>query len=448
MSYTDLYTKKPRKVPTLLAVLLGVGVMAAVIRFAVPAQNTQATKKGLQRIEITNVFAGQVTIVWKTEQKQKGWIAYGETEDDLTQIATDERDGGEHQPRMHHYVTLKDLKKNTRYFFKITDGDAFLETGGRSLFTFKTIGTIDQINNLKPAYGKIVDKSGTPFQDAIVTLSATNIYPVSTLSKSTGEWLIPLNYTIDKSTGKFVSLSPSQPVRIHVYSENSKETIVTALVSQLSPVEKSLQLGETYVFENQENVLAAKSTSSSKPFQIIYPAQNALIPAQKPLIKGTGGAGNTLTLTISGARQPITGRTTVDSKGSWSFEVPQLLQAGTYTLTVTSPTAQNNKSEVKRRTFTIAKSGVQVLAEATAEATLTPTQAVTPSPLPTVDPSTLTPTVTPIVVLNSPTPQPTIAPTSAAATTRTPPVSGGSVYALVLSSVALILFGAGLMVLF
>lgn len=448
MSYSDLYTKKPKKIPTVLAVLVGVGILAAVFKFAVPSQKTQATKKGLQSIEITNVFAGQVTVLWKTEGKQKGWIAYGGSEDDLTQVGTDERDGREHTARLYHYVTLKDLKKDTRYFFKITDGDTFLENGGKSLFTFKTIGNIDQINNLKPAYGRIVDKSGAPFQDAIITLSAKNIYPVSTLSKSTGEWLIPLNYTVDKNTGKFISLSPSQPVRIHVYSEGEKETIVTALVQQLSPVEKSLQLGQTYVFQNEENVLAAASARTGQTFDIVFPQANAVIPAQKPLIKGTGLAGTILSVTVAGGKRPIAGKVTVNNKNAWKYEVPFLLDAGTYTLSVTLPTNKAGQPETRTRTFTIAKSGVQVLAEATASASITP--AVSPSPSPTTDPSTLTPTITPIVVLNSPTPSPTIVtPTSSiASSTPTPPVSGGSIYAVVLSSIALILFGAGLMVIF
>lgn len=448
MSYSDLYTKKSKKVPTLFAILVGVGLLGAVFRFAIPSQKTQATKKGLQSIEVTNVFAGQVSVLWKTQEKQKGWIAYGENEDDLTLIATDERDGHEHTARLYHYVTLKDLKKDTRYFFKITDGDAFLENGGKSLFTFKTIGNIDQINNLKPAYGKIIDKSGAPFQDAIVTLSAKNIYPVSTLSKSTGEWLIPLNYTVDKNTGKFMSLSPSQPVRIHVYSENENETVVTALVQQLSPVEKSLQLGQTYVFQNEENVLSAASAKTGQTFDIIFPQANAVIPAQKPLIKGTGLAGTTLSLTVAGSKRPISGRVTVDKKNAWKYEVPHLLESGTYTLSVTLPSNKAGKPEIKTRAFTIAKSGVQVLAEATASASITPSPTTALSPTP--DPSTLSPTITPIVILNSPTPSPTVvtSPTIVASSTPTPPVSGGSIYAVVLSSIALILFGAGLMVIF
>lgn len=446
MSYSDLYTKKPKKVPTVFAILVGVGILAAVFRFAIPSQKSQASKKGLQSIEITNVFAGQVTVLWKTEEKQKGWIAYGEDENSLNQVATDERDGRDRTPRLYHYVTLKDLKKDTRYFFKITDGDAFLENGGKTLFTFKTIGNIDQVNNLKPAYGKIVDKSGAPYQDAIVTLAAKDIYSVSTLSKSSGEWLIPLNYTVNKTTGKFLSLSPSQTVRIHIYSENEKESVVTALVSQLSPVEKSLELGQTYMFQNQENVLAASSAKTGETFTISFPQANAVIPAQKPLIKGTGLGGTVLSLAIAGGDRPIANKVIVDSKGSWKYEVPYLLEAGTYKLSVTLPSNKAGKAEVKSRAFTIAKSGVQVLAEATESATITPTES--PSPSPTVDPSTLTPTITPIVVLNSPTPSPTVQPTQVASGTPTPPVSGGSIYAVVLSSIALILFGAGLMVIF
>ncbi|MBI1862696.1 fibronectin type III domain-containing protein [Candidatus Microgenomates bacterium] len=445
MSYTDFYTKKPKKVPTLLAVLVGVGIMAAIFRFAIPSQRSQATKKGLQTIQITNVFAGQVTIIWKTEEKQKGWIAFGENEDDLSQTGTDERDGNDYVKRFYHYVTLKDLKKDTRYFFKVTDGNGFLENGGKSLFTFKTIGAIDQINNLKPAYGKIIDKSGAPFQDAIITVEARNIYPLSSLSKSTGEWLVPLNYTVDKTSGKFLSLSPNQPVRIHVYSENENETIVTALVQQLSPVEKSLELGQTYSFQNEENVLSATSTKTTQAFDIIFPQANAMVPAQKPLIKGTGVPSSTLVLTLTGGGRTITDNVAVDTKGAWKYDVKTLLEAGKYTLSVTAQAQQRGKADVRQRTFTIAKSGVQVLGEATISGTLSPTA----SPSPTVDPLSLTPTITPIVVLSSPTPiPPTVIPTQIASTTPPPPVSGGNIYALVLSSVALMLFGAGLMVIF
>lgn len=453
MLYSDLYTKRGKKLPILLAFVLGAILVGFLWRYISPGPSIQATDSGLESIEITNIFQNQTTIVWKTTEKEKGWVTYGESEVGMDTIAYDERDTTNTQDDFsYHITTLKDLKPNTRYFFKITNGKAFFEQNSKSLFTFKTVGKIGQPSTTQPAYGRLVDDKKNPVGGAIVMLSGPDLYPLSALSKSSGEWLIPLNFTVSKKTNNLKTLSPNDELVLYVFEESGKTTKVKAKLRQISPLQKDLTLGQSLVLSSSSTSTPQGDGKSTKKgdIDIYYPKKNAVIPAGKPLIKGIASPDTKVELELKSDDDTLTYTVTSDKDGLWTLNLPTELEPQQYVLTVKALGGASNSS-ILTRTFDVAKSGTSVLGDSTPSgSTITPTLTATPSATPTTTLAqlpTIAPTASaPAQITN--TPLPTLSITNGPTATPTPPIAGISMYGLAASSVVLMLVGAGLLVIF
>lgn len=465
MSYTDLYTQKKTKntVAVLLLVLVLLGSFIAV-KYLLPKRKTLAQNTGISQVQITNIFPTQATIIWKTAKDDRGWLVWGSSELDLSHVSYDDRDDSGKHPYTYHSVTLKDLKPKTSYFFKITNGSEFFSQNGKDTFTFASIDNLKQSSQNKPAYGKYV-VGNTPTGDAIVVIEHPQIYPLSTITKSSGEWLIPFNYSVDRTTGRLHSLKSEDVVTVHIYDESGKKTQVEARVSQLSPLKNAIAQGATVNLATPKSTTAAANSVVS----LIYPKKNAVITADTPLIKGTAEAGTDVVVTLTPQKNTTKGSqsvyytATADKDGVWKLSLPKALSPGAYEITVNSRGSTNQKALVAR-TFSIAKSGTQVLGESTPASSITPTASPTPTltttPTPTstasasLSPTATQPTITPFTT-STPAPQLTATPgplyadlTGVVDQSPTPPVAGISVFPMAITSVVLMVFGAALLVIF
>ncbi len=408
MVYSQLFIKKNLKIPTALSILVVLVFIYFIGRYFLKTTvSTRAVKKNIKRMEITNIYPNQVTVFWQTDQPEINWLGYGKTENQLNQIVLDERDVESVKSKfVNHYFVIKNLDQNTRYFFKIALSNGLFGDKNGQAFIFETVSKDTQISNLKPAYGKIVNKSGLPLENALVLLAIDGSYKLSTLSKNSGEWLIPLNY--------IKSLSGGEKIKLEFLSENGETSIVNTYISELSPLSQLVTIGQNYDILKKEDVLAASTSKKEFPIEIIFPKEKAIIPAEKPLIKGSAIPQNEVTLTLNEGKSSTTTILKADKDGSWSLNLASSLKPAEYLLTLKTKD-KNGKDISLKRSFFIAKSGEKVLGEATGSAT------------PTV---TLAPTVTPTAIL-----------------TPTPPVTGGGTFYIALFSLIFILAGLGLLIL-
>ncbi len=113
----------------------------------------------------------------------------------------------------------------------------------------------------------------------------------STLTKSTGEWLIPLNYK---------KLSSSSKIKIEIISESNQISTIITNIDKISPLPKTVIIGKNYDFIQEDKVLSATSeistTGEKKDVEIIYPKEDAVIPGRIPLIKGLAPPNSTVIL--------------------------------------------------------------------------------------------------------------------------------------------------------
>jgi hypothetical protein len=438
MIYSDFYYNSQKKITIVLVAMAALSLTAfSMFFFGSQAQPSRADKKQVKRHEVINLSSSQAGILWESEQAETGWIMYGKSEQDLKALAYDERDVETARKKIRfHFVQLKNLDRDTVYHYRIVSDNQVVSAQGGGTFTFRTSQHIPTSASVKPAYGKIVQANGAPSVNAIVLYYYPNAIPLAALTKTTGEWLLPLQFLLKKQTQDLVSIDENAKVRIEVIAEDVSSTVISAPLKKTNPLSQTIVVGKNYeIADDDTNVLSASISRAVTPapssIDIIFPKESAMVPAVKPLLKGTALAGHDVALSIN-SKPPVATTVTADKNGLWKYELARAIAAGSYKLTVTTENDKGKKVTLTRN-FGIAKSGEQVLGDATGSALLTPT---------VVAMATATPTIASSSALTGlPNTNISVSPTIL-------PDAGFSPSPVMFVSLALIILGAGFLIVF
>jgi hypothetical protein len=429
-----IYNNQPldqKKIPTPLAIVaLLLLVLVVPFVYKKPLKtSTQAQKIQYSQLKISNLTYQSATINFQTPDKQQAWILYGEQSTKLDRSAFDERDISDKKGSYtNHYISLSELAPNKRYFYQIITPKGPVSDNP---FSFMTASQQNLTNNQPPSFGKVLNANGSPAQ-AIIFFDVDDTLPLSTRTKETsGEFLVPTYYLLTQSKELYTP-KPDSVVHINIIDESGLSSSVTTRFDKIGPLDQTIILGKNYDFTKPEEKVLSETTKAQTTLNnidIVFPENNATIPGNKPLYKGVGIPGNKVVITLKPSIYSL--QTDIGKDGIWKASSDTPLPPGTYTMQLKT-NDKNNKEQTLTRTFTIAKSGEAVLGEATASATLTPTQTVTSVPTPTMAISTPTTIPTEVAVTLSP----------------TLPETGIGYMGFTLASVALIVIGAGIILLF
>jgi len=402
MYYSDLYLQN-KKMPS--PILIGVAIVCLLIFTAIglnrgsqPAKATNG-KSGVTKSKIVNLSFQEAGLFWETEDKMNSWVVYGADKNNLKEEAYDERDL-ENKQNLYklHFAWLKNLEEGKVYYFRILTKKGIFPENSLEPLSFTTPKMISNHSDFKPAYGKIYASSGLPEENVFVILNLKNSFPLLTLTKGDGSFVLPLNYFFETTSHSLILPKEKEMVELELRSEDKKKT-VTAFIDQLNNLAPIILDDKDQNLTKDVNVLSAatknngnqnntQSNLEEKTFSITFPKENMIVPAFRPLIKGKNLPGKEIFINID-SKPEYSYRTLTDSNGDWKILPDNSLIAGNYMLTATSTDSQNKKIEIKRK-FTIAKNGEQVLGEATNEATVV----LTPTAVPTVGNQFFTPTPT------------------------------------------------------
>lgn len=262
----------------------------------------------------------------------------------------------------------------------------------------------------------------------LIYLTLDGSQTLSTITKPSGTWLIPLNLIRTQDLTSYLPVTDRMNVNISLLGGGLTTTTVTDTFND-SPV-PDMMMGKTYDFRRASAKTpgaplalnptpaptkassAVLGTSTAKPTNTValtIPAQGAALPTTLPLIQGTGIPGKSVSIVL-GITNSVGGSATVGPDGLWSYTPSKPLPPGGQSVTITTKDA-NNKAVAITHLFTIMKSGTQVLGVATPSATLAPTITLAP-----------------------------IATGTATLAAQTPPTSGNE-----LPTIILLLLGIGLM---
>ncbi len=400
MIYSDLYQRKQIRIPSIFAILV-IGVLSFFMTqfFLTPSRSTNATKRNILSMKIANVGSRRATVLWRTTNKEVGMVIWGTGRTQLDHVTLDERDSAQNRAEyFNHSVQLTELAPNTRYYFSLSNTKELLETAGTTTFSLSTTPNDSRMNSLKPVYGTVTSAGGVMEKNVLVLFEYPGAYPLATLSKPSGEWLIPLNALTRTKGTSLIAPSLSDLVTVTFYDELGNTSTVYSPIELLSPVNQPVRMGKQYRLPEESQVLGTNSAqlviaqSTPSPTQdaqgslsVLYPTQNAVLSVGSPLIKGKAAPHAIVSLSVRSMMSTavvINRTSSTDRDGMWKLSLTQLLPAGDYTLTAKIEGSYTSITRV----FSVAKSGERVLGEATGSATLTTTPTSTPTATPSDEP--------------------------------------------------------------
>lgn len=404
MIYSNLFTNyNQKKIPNWLIFIF---IIIFSIIFFINQINdslvqSRADSSKIKRIEILNLTPYEATIYWFSETKEIGWLIYGEKENLLNKIVLDNRDSYEIKNKyFNHFITIKNLTPNKSYYFNIVSENKKISSLNNQPFVFKTPQLMKSRTKLDPAIGKIIKENFQPVKNGVVILYINDdIVPLSALTQEKGEWLIPLNYFLNKDNLEEVVLTGEEKVTIEVLDEEGKKSIITNKLKNISLKNETYVIGKNYDNYSSNDVLSTSinvnDSLDNDLLQIIYPIEGALIPGNKPLIKGRTLPFKEIFISINSLKKNYSSKVISNNIGEWQYYIDEPLPKGKYNLTV-EVFIDKNKLVKKTRTFNITANDAiegKVLGESTGESTI-----VYKSPTPTTmvinpSPTIITPTL-------------------------------------------------------
>lgn len=435
---------RTKKIPTIIGILLlliGVGGGIYLVETRTQGPSKAQTTYEPSNILKTNITDSSFTVTWLTKEPASGSVLYGTSQKDISQTAFDDRDTIDNKlkPYKTHHVSIKNLSPETVYYFVINSGNNKFFDGTRA-YTITTAKKLETTLEFEPSYGNVVDQQNKPAEGALVILTLPQAFPLSTLVKSSGNWLITLNTLRDSNLQPYQEQGTIiESITIYNSLEPEDQAFATTDLNNDSPV-PTITIGKTYNFQglqgkkkidqeiagnqndNSENQILGKATG--KKVEVLSPVEGATFVSTKPLIRGKGIPGKEVIIEVN-STQKITGKTTVGKDGFWSWTPPRDLSPDKHTVKITT-VDENGEEVVLEKSFLVFKSGTQVLGEATPSGTIT----TTPTPTTAIGSATPSATLKPL-----------FSPTPIASASKTVPVSGNV-------STTFYLIGAGLVLIF
>jgi len=393
-----------KRIPTLLGIfLIGVGIIVTTFLvkqggfISINASPTTQPKN----VRISNITNESFTVSYETIDSVFGVLSYGSSTE-LGKSGLDDRDQETGNVSAHklHNITVRNLNPETKYYFSIISGkDTFLNNS--SPYEVTTGSEISESpSDQEPVSGKILLPDGKIPTESIVYLTTEGSQVISTLVKSDGTFILPLNSLRNTELNTFSSLSPEQIIKLLAIGNGLSSSVIIAL-NQVQPI-PTITLSSNYDFTtNEENTATNSATLKEFPSfsstektveansgpKILSPERNENLSDQKPNFTGTANPNETIQVIIH-SDEKIQADVKTDAKGNWSYRPPKDLSPGTHTITVV---AKDKKGVLKTivQSFVVYASGSQLAGEAGSPTPTTKPQA-TGSPTTTLTPTTTT----------------------------------------------------------
>ncbi|MCL5970323.1 MAG: Ig-like domain-containing protein [Patescibacteria group bacterium] len=419
-----------KRIPTLfgfLVISLGLVLTSFLVKNGTIFTSRATPTNTPENIRITNIDDTSFTVSFTTQENTIGTVSYGEAKS-MGNIAVDDRDQKIEnlRPNKFHYITIKDLKPEKKYFFSITSGaDNFLNNGSPfETTTGASLSTLPKEKN--PLLGKVLLTDGNPPLEGIVFVKTADSQTISTLVKKDGSYIVPLNSMRNKNLNEYFSFSDKDVLEMIVLGDSLTSSAKLLSDSSIVP---TITLSSNYDFTLNESPIGTSSGVFGFPFlstesiagkepKIVVPKEEEKFQDQQPLFKGVALPNEEVEVVIH-SDDKIVQKLKADSFGNWNYRPDTPLSPGQHTITVTT----KDKFGILKtltQSFMVYAQGSTVSDSATPSATpifattptpspfnVSPTTIITFTPTPTLSPTPIaTFTITPSVVKSNPTKEP------------------------------------------
>lgn len=405
--------KREFSFPTILGILITIAGLATgvfLLRRPILSLVGASPEEAPVQVKITNLSDIEFVVTWTTSKATSGYIQYGEGENPNL-IVSDDRDqeNGNVGNYFTHFVTVKGLKPDSIYSFRIGSGRSLYDQQGQ-LYQVTTGPSLKDPPAADVSYGQVATADGDPAEGAIVYLNLPGIIPQAALVKASGSWVIPLSTSRTTDLTSFAPYDPAlDKIEIFVQAGELGTAQVITTTQDDSPV-PAIVLGSMQDLSQSESITPAPtaietinfeskfSTTALSPsteatgagnLTILTPKFSEEVNTTQPEILGRAPAGATVTIEIH-SETVVQGSVVADPDGNWSYSVPQDLEPGEHTITIT--TLVNGIAQQVTRTFVVqAAESSSPAFSATPSATLATTPTSSPTLQPTLIPRTVIP---------------------------------------------------------
>ncbi|KKU87152.1 MAG: hypothetical protein UY17_C0027G0001, partial [Candidatus Beckwithbacteria bacterium GW2011_GWC2_47_9] len=248
----------------LLILLVAVGVGLYWVKNKTGTGPNSAPALAPKQVRLTNVTDTGFSVSWTTDQAATGKIKVGTDEKNLKDQVLDDRDqlSGETGSFEVHYLTAKNLKANTKYYFKIESGGRAFDNQGKP-FEITTGPTLGNPPPADPVYGTVLTAGKTPAEGVIVYVNLANAAPLSALVKSGGNWALSLSTARTADLKSYLTYD-AQATIINLLAQGGKQGTAPAITTTANdnPV-PDITLGQSHDFRAIAKTETPTATGSS-----------------------------------------------------------------------------------------------------------------------------------------------------------------------------------------
>lgn len=382
-----------RKIPTLIAVTtLLVGVVAGIvlIQQQQSVQTSASAENSPHNVTVSNVQSDAFTVSWTTDNPTAGFVLWGSGVSPSNPAQS--MGGGSKEV---HMVKVTNLDPDTEYSFTITSAGTVFNNSGE-VWKVKTGPTLGAPESSRVMSGTIETKDGSHASQSVVIVTAPGMSPLSTLTSSTGSWVIPLSLARTEDLLGYAALGSSK-LEISVFSsgQTKASAVANADVNQALP---TITLGHAHDFTNlsaiastdipkaqldlPEGETQVQGISDSSLVTLKSVDNGEVIFTNEPEFFGDGPAGSEIKITVHS--DPVSGTAQVEQDGQWSWSPAKTLENGLHNITLEWIDTQGIVHTLTRSFIVQAQEGSPSF-ESTPSATKSPSPS--PSPTPTRSPS-------------------------------------------------------------
>lgn len=321
---------RPITIPTILGIFVALGgIIAGLLLVKNPTYLGISASGGEIPIDIrtTNISDNSLTVSWTTAKATTGFVKYNDL------VVSDDRDQerGSVGSYFTHIVSLRGLKPLTNYKIKIGSGKSIGES--------QEIMTGPSLRNPPPAdviYGQVNTLGGDPADGALIYIQLPGVIPQVALVKTSGSWVIPLSLA---RTSDLTSYAPydgqTSQVNLFVQAGPLGTSSLSVSLSDARPVAPII-LGQSLApSPTPETETKSKFTESALDASVNAKEPVIKIKNIKPMVIGEAPSGSTVDIEVHSVNQ-IQATVKTDKNGKFSYKIPEGLEPGEHTITVST----------------------------------------------------------------------------------------------------------------
>lgn len=393
--------RKELKIPTLIALLVLMVALVATA-FATNFAQTIFTRASVtsapQEVKISNVSDSTFSVSWITDEAVSGAVVAKAGTQGFAQPVLDDRVEAStaNDKFFTHHVSLRFLQPATNYTFKIVSGS---KEYSDSKYTVTTPAKAAGNTTTIPAYGMVEKSAGVPLSGGIVYVTINGSSLLSSLTKPSGSWLVPLNLARTADLSSLLSINQNgDPINIFVQAGRDGVAQAKTVTGKEAPVD-TIVIGQNSDFtqsssstpsptlmtepsptnrQNQgESGFGLEEEATAGP-KIVSPSDDATLTDTQPTFEGTAQPGQVIQITVE-SENKYSATVVANDNGRWNWTVPDDLEPGEHTVTM-KVTDEKGEEKVIAHKFLVLASGTSVTESATPSATFTPTPTLEPEP--------------------------------------------------------------------